>query len=195
MKTLSILPALLAAALLAGSAAARAEPPSDTDRQARIERCKADPDTCREQARQRGEERFRQADTDGDGAISRAEAQAGMPRLAKHFDELDANGDGKITLEEMRAAGDRMRAQRQACKDDPQACQADLQKRADEHFRKLDADGDGTISRAEAEKGAPRMAEHFDELDANGDSRLTPDELKAAHQRRQAQRRAPGGES
>lgn len=48
-------------------------------------------------------ERFRHADTDGDGAISRAEAEKNAPRLAKKFDLIDANKDGKLTQEELRA--------------------------------------------------------------------------------------------
>src|SRR4029077_7233312 len=52
---------------------------------------------------ERMQEQFRQADKDGDGALSKAEAEAGMPRLAKHFDAIDADKDGKITQEELRA--------------------------------------------------------------------------------------------
>ncbi|MGZ5046604.1 MAG: EF-hand domain-containing protein [Usitatibacter sp.] len=46
---------------------------------------------------------LKKLDTDGDGRISRAEAQA-APRLAAHFDEIDANKDGFITMDEMKAA-------------------------------------------------------------------------------------------
>jgi Ca2+-binding EF-hand superfamily protein len=46
---------------------------------------------------------FKKLDTDGDGRISRAEAQA-APRLAEHFDEIDTNKDGFITMDEMKAA-------------------------------------------------------------------------------------------
>jgi hypothetical protein len=57
-----------------------------------------------ERRHQRGE-RLKAADKDGDGAISKAEADAaGMKGLSKHFDKIDANKDGKITREEMRAA-------------------------------------------------------------------------------------------
>jgi len=40
---------------------------------------------------------FERADANGDGAISLAEARAGMPRLARDFERVDANGDGRVT--------------------------------------------------------------------------------------------------
>ena len=50
-------------------------------------------------------ERFKKADTNGDGALSKAEVDAaGMKRLSANFDKIDANKDGKITREEMKAA-------------------------------------------------------------------------------------------
>jgi len=49
----------------------------------------------------RGAEAWKAADKDGDGAISRSEAEAGMPMLFRRFDQLDANKDGKITRDEM----------------------------------------------------------------------------------------------
>ena len=56
---------------------------------------------------QRFAEHFKKIDTDGDGRISLAEAQANAPRLAQHFQQIDANGDGFITPEEMKAAHQR----------------------------------------------------------------------------------------
>ena len=47
---------------------------------------------------------FKKIDTDGDGRISKAEAQANAPRLYAHFDQIDTNGDGYITPEELAAA-------------------------------------------------------------------------------------------
>lgn len=48
-------------------------------------------------------ERFMAADKDGDGALSRAEAEAaGLSRITDNFDRLDSNRDGKVTLDEMR---------------------------------------------------------------------------------------------
>lgn len=48
-------------------------------------------------------ERFKAADSNGDGKISREEANASLPRIARHFDEIDTNKDGFITKEELRA--------------------------------------------------------------------------------------------
>jgi hypothetical protein len=72
--------------------------------EARREQCKADPDKCKAELRAKFEERFKKADANGDGALSRAEAEKGMPRLARHFDELDANRDGQVTPDELQAA-------------------------------------------------------------------------------------------
>jgi Ca2+-binding EF-hand superfamily protein len=47
---------------------------------------------------------WKRLDTDGDGRISKAEAQANAPRLFEHFTQVDANGDGFVTPEEMKAA-------------------------------------------------------------------------------------------
>lgn len=49
----------------------------------------------------RGAEAWKAADKDGDGAISRAEAEGGMPMMFRRFDQLDVNKDGKITRDEM----------------------------------------------------------------------------------------------
>jgi len=59
----------------------------------------------------RGEERWKAADKDGDGLISRDEAAA-MPRMAEHFDRLDANTDGRVSREEMRQSRERYHQQR-----------------------------------------------------------------------------------
>jgi len=50
------------------------------------------------------EAHFAKIDTDGDGRISLAEAQANAPRLAANFDAVDANHDGFVTKDELRAA-------------------------------------------------------------------------------------------
>jgi Ca2+-binding EF-hand superfamily protein len=53
---------------------------------------------------QKLEERFKAADKDGDGKLTKAEAEAGMPRLAKNFDRIDTDHKGYITLDQLKAA-------------------------------------------------------------------------------------------
>jgi hypothetical protein len=50
------------------------------------------------------DEQFKAADKDGDGALTKAEAEsANLGRIASQFDQIDANKDGKATREEIRA--------------------------------------------------------------------------------------------
>lgn len=51
--------------------------------------------------RAKAEQRWKDADNDGDGALSREEAEASMPGLAERFEKFDSNGDGKISRDEM----------------------------------------------------------------------------------------------
>lgn len=67
-----------------------------------------------EQMRQQFAARFKKADTNGDGKLSRAEAQAGMPMVARNFDAIDTNKDGFVTPEELRAAMQKRREQTQS---------------------------------------------------------------------------------
>lgn len=48
-------------------------------------------------------ERFNTADADHDGKLTLAEAQKGMPRVAKHFDEIDSAKQGYVTLPQLQA--------------------------------------------------------------------------------------------
>jgi len=72
--------------------------------QQRREECKANPEKCRAEAQARNEERFKKADANGDGRLSREEAQKSMPQIARDFDRIDANKDGLVTKEELEAA-------------------------------------------------------------------------------------------
>jgi Ca2+-binding EF-hand superfamily protein len=63
-----------------------------------------------EKMRQAFDQRFKKADTNGDGKLSKAEADAGMPRIAKNFDTIDANKDGFITPDEIRATMEKRQA-------------------------------------------------------------------------------------
>jgi len=75
-----------------------------------------------------GMARLKAADTNGDGLISKAEAQAALPRLYAHFDQIDTNQDGQISPEELRAARQQVR---------------------NAMFDRMDANHDGVISRDE----------------------------------------------
>jgi len=55
--------------------------------------------------KEHAEERFKAADKNADGSLSKEEATAGMPRAAKRFDTLDQNKDGQLSPDELRAAG------------------------------------------------------------------------------------------
>ena len=72
--------------------------------------------------------RLKAADTNGDGLISKAEAQAALPRLAKHFDQVDTNHDGQVSPDELKAARQNMK---------------------NAMFDRMDANHDGVISRDE----------------------------------------------
>lgn len=125
---------------------------------------------------------LRSIDADGNGMISRAEAQT-SPALAAGFDVIDANRDGQITPDELRAwnKGRGTRAQGK-----------DRKSGFDEQFAKADSNGDGTLSRGEVEKGMRRVVRHFDEVDANRDGHITREELRGYMQaRREAKGQRP----
>jgi hypothetical protein len=56
----------------------------------------------REEMKERAAGRFKAADKNGDGFLSRDEAAA-TPRLARRFDALDTNKDGMLSPEEIEA--------------------------------------------------------------------------------------------
>lgn len=51
----------------------------------------------------RGGERFKAADKDGNGQLSKEEVAASMPRVGERFDALDTNKDGQLSPSELRA--------------------------------------------------------------------------------------------
>jgi len=52
-------------------------------------------------------ERFAAADTNHDGQLTLAEAEAGMPRVAANFNKIDVDKSGAVTLAEIEAVADR----------------------------------------------------------------------------------------
>ncbi len=108
-------------------------------------------------------------DTNGDGAIDRAEA-AKAPRLAERFDQLDKNKDGRIGADERPQHGGR----RGGREDGPGG-------RGGERMVQLDKNGDGRFSREEL-AGHERALQNFTAIDGNKDGFLTREEMKTYHQ-------------
>jgi Ca2+-binding EF-hand superfamily protein len=75
-----------------------------------------------------GQGRMRAADTDNDGRISRAEAQAAQAKAGDRFEQMDVNKDGYIDRADM---------------------QARVAQRRGECFGKADTDRNGQLSRTE----------------------------------------------
>jgi Ca2+-binding EF-hand superfamily protein len=65
---------------------------------------KAAAESRREEMKAAMAERFKAADKNGDGLLSKEEAAASMPRLAQSFDRLDTNKDSQLSPEELAAA-------------------------------------------------------------------------------------------
>ncbi|HEY8507885.1 MAG TPA: EF-hand domain-containing protein [Steroidobacteraceae bacterium] len=119
---------------------------------------------------------MQQWDTNGDGTVTRDEAQAAAAeQTAKRFDALDQNKDGVITADELK----QLREARRAA----------MQERFQEHFKAADTNGDGVLDESEASKGMPMLARRFAEIDTNKDGTISQDELKAHHPHRKPMRR------
>jgi hypothetical protein len=140
------------------------------DRRARFEEwCRSDPAKC-EELRTRKAERREQCQADPDRC--RAERRARFEQWCKGNEEKCKE----------------IRARREQCRANPEQCRAERQARFNERFKQADADGDGALSRAEAEKGMPRLARHFDVIDANQDGLVSREELEAARKARASRR-------
>ncbi len=132
------------AALLAGTAYAGDEPHSDAPRDGM------------------------QADKDGDGRVSRAEAtSSGAERSGEWFDKLDLNKDGYVTQEEMKQARETRHEMR-----------GDMKEKMEERFKEADANSDGQLSLDEVQAKMPRLAERFTTLDTDKNGLLSKEELK-----------------
>lgn len=101
-------------------------------------------------AQRGGIDQFMQMDTNGDGAVSRAEAERARAAL---FDRLDADDDGFLSETERGNGG-----------------------RAAQGFARADSNNDGRLSRAEA-MAAPYRG--FDRLDSNNDGSVSSSEIEA----------------
>jgi hypothetical protein len=78
----------------------------DADRDGMItqDEMRAAGEARREEAKAELAARFKAADKNSDGLLSKDEATAGMPRVARRFDKLDTSKDGQVSPEELAAA-------------------------------------------------------------------------------------------
>jgi Ca2+-binding EF-hand superfamily protein len=113
------------------------------------------------------QQRFDAADTNHDGKLTKAEAEAGFPALAKHFSAIDSTGKGYVTMADIKAYE---RAWRKA---HPRMT---LQQR----FDRADTNHDGHLTEAEASAaGMKALAKHFSEVDTTGKGYVTLADIQA----------------
>lgn len=137
---------------------------------------------------------FRKLDEDGNGKISREEAQA-KTTLTDNWDKYDENGDGALDSHEF-AEFDQMAMQdegdtsgRVASTGTRTGMEGTMpssphqEKVVDEEMvDSLDANGDGMISRQEA-AGEARIADNWNQLDEDGDGMLGSNEIDQLDQK------------
>ena len=108
----------LAAALfaaLAGTALAETAPtPKAAAAQAATQQAATPQAAAPAKPRMTAEERFKAANTTGDGRLTFAQAQAKMPRVAHNFEAIDKDRKGHVTLADIRAYDAERRAARKA---------------------------------------------------------------------------------
>lgn len=102
--------------------------------------------------------RLEKMDTDGNGKISKAEAEAAG---AAHFAEFDSDGNGSVSFEEFQAQADKHHKMM-------------LKHR----FEKADKNNDGVLT---ADELGGRFANRFDKMDTDGDGEISSEERKNAH--------------
>jgi len=122
-----------------------------------------------------GDRGFSRLDTDGDGAISRAEYEAGRDKM---FQRLDANNDGAFTREEAAASAAAWHKKAaEAGKTASPDREARHKQRAEKMFDDMDVNKDGKISKAEFNAAGEKL---FARLDVNGDGKIVKGEGRPA---------------
>ncbi|HEX7080434.1 MAG TPA: hypothetical protein VF329_05425 [Gammaproteobacteria bacterium] len=133
---------------------------------------------------------FERLDEDGDGAISRQEAQA-EPSLTASWSRYDRNGDDVLDSAEFSEfdtsatssaeGGDAETGQSGPTEEGLPTTRHQQEVVRDPRVEQLDEDGDGAISRQEAQ-GDARLSAEWDQLDQNGDQKLDATELARLEQ-------------
>lgn len=104
---------------------------------------------------------FKAVDTNGDGKISKLEAESKAPAVAEGFDVIDTDHDGGLSKAEIKAFTGALEKKRR-----------DFQQR----LEKADKDKNGLLSRDEAST-LPNLSAHFEEIDSNFDGQLNIKEI------------------
>jgi hypothetical protein len=96
-------------------------------------------------------------DTNGDGKVDLAEAQAAMPDFTQEkFNKADANRDGQLSDDEWRTLPGK-----------------------GHHYGAMDANNDGNYSLDEVRASHPNLTQQeYGNMDVNKDGKVTKDELK-----------------
>lgn len=138
-----------------------------------------------------------QADTNGDGIVTRDEVVADA---SARFALTDADGDGGITEEEWLAAAEARRAEMKERAEDGKGREGRRGRGRrggggrgfDMMLSRIDSNADGMINEEEMVGAA---TSRFDKVDANGDGQISADEQEAARNQfrssRQGRRGAP----
>jgi Ca2+-binding EF-hand superfamily protein len=149
-------------------------------------------------------EHFARVDTNRDGFVTKAEADAAMQAFrgkrgekraewrGQAFERLDTNRDGAITRAEWDAA-QAQRQQRVAARDQNGNGHPDAKRLGHRgmmggfggHMFEMADNRDGRVSLQEAQSAA---LQHFDMVDTNRDGRITPEERMQMHQKVRAER-------
>ena len=150
-------------------------------------------------------EHFARVDTNRDGSVTKAEADAARTavrakfterredRREQAFERIDSNRDGAIS----RAEWDAQAAQRQqriasldrdgdGRRDGRRFHGGGMHSLGGHMFEMADANKDGRVTLQEAQAAALR---HFDMADANRDGQITPDERRQVRERMRSQHR------
>lgn len=120
-------------------------------------------------------------DTDGDGSVTKAEAQAFRDA---RFAEADADADGAITPKEMAAAFQLMRFKHLDKNGDGAITEEEFMTsnmgsgRGNKRFWRMDQDGSGRIEAAEMATITDHM---FSRMDRNDDGIISAEELQSKH--------------